>query len=536
MKACMEVLMTVFCKGHVVDPMQFLDYRTMLNFTRLAKFDLQSQQDLREVWSRYKQGEFDFNTCAGPIANLFRILQSINWQWISPWSLVDSSNKTWLLPLPLSDKPGFAHAIREALRQREIARASGPQRLGVRLQPRADMQGVETGVRFAETRKLSMYLSDYDKGLLIAIVSGSFSTMERDFRHKTRGVASPFCPFGACANQQVLETRRHRWWECPAWEHLRPPWFRALRPQLDEFPQCFVQCAIGCSGYNGPALDLVQKVFLDILLAVNRHQNSFGSASQEGNGDGPPQVPPPAPVVRRRLRGKQSVAQQPDALPLQHPPECVTMDADRLSCSRCGRNVQRYHATSVRQFWESRCYANRGNVHLRAVARSVAVWNKTRAEHQGVVDQLAGEHGHPLIWAGEKYSSIRCTTCEWRCPLFDMIRQKKQYKTLAPICTGNTRQALAHCDNLKKWVAAYNSRPRTRDQKMNMHTWEHHPFSVFCKSCGIYLHKVPRGDAPHNKDNCGGLPDPWKRVAADHLASGRNEAQVRNLLDGRCIT
>ena len=88
-----------------------------------------------------------------------------------------------------------------------------------------------------------------------------------------------------------------------------------------------------------------------------------------------------------------------------------------------------------------------------------------------MVDQLAGEHGHPLIWAGEKYSSIRCTTCEWRCPLFDMIRQKKQYKTLAPVCTGNTRQALAHCDNLKKWVAAYNSRPRTRDQKMNMFHW-----------------------------------------------------------------
>ena len=85
-----------------------------------------------------------------------------------------------------------------------------------------------------------------------------------------------------CANQQVLETRRRRWWECPAGEHLRPPWFRALRPQLDEFPQCFVQCAIGCSGYDGPALDLVQKVFLDIQLAVNRHQNSFGSASQEG--------------------------------------------------------------------------------------------------------------------------------------------------------------------------------------------------------------------------------------------------------------
>ena len=67
-----------------------------------------------------------------------------------------------------------------------------------------------------------------------------------------------------CVSQQVHETRRHRWWECPAWEHLRPPWFRALRAQLDEIPQCFVQCATGCSGYNGPALDLAQKVILDI--------------------------------------------------------------------------------------------------------------------------------------------------------------------------------------------------------------------------------------------------------------------------------
>ena len=182
MKACM-VLMTVFCKGHLVDPIQFLDYRAMLSFSRLARFDLQSQQDLRDVWSPYNQGEFDFNSCAGPTANLFRILQSLQWHWTSPWSMTDSSKKTWFFPLSLPDKPGFAHAIRESLRQREIARASGPQRLGVRLQPRADMLGVENGVQFEATRKLSRYLSDYDKGFLIAIGSGAFSTMERDFRH-----------------------------------------------------------------------------------------------------------------------------------------------------------------------------------------------------------------------------------------------------------------------------------------------------------------------------------------------------------------
>jgi hypothetical protein len=58
----------------------------------------------------------------------------------------------------------------------------------------------------------------------------------------------------------------------------------------------------------------------------------------------------------------------------------VTFDGDRLSCSRCGRNITRSHATSVRQFWEIRCYANLGGVHLRAVARSVALWNKVKAE------------------------------------------------------------------------------------------------------------------------------------------------------------
>ena len=53
-----------------------------------------------------------------------------------------------------------------------------------------------------------------------------------------------------------------------------------------------------------------------------------------------------------------------------------------------------------------------------------------------------------------------------------------------------------------------------------MHTWAVHPFSVFCLKCGIYLHKVPRGDAPHCKDNCCNLRDPWKRVYNDHLATG----------------
>ena len=76
LKACMEVLMTVFCKGHAVDPVQFLDYRTMISFARLAKLDRQSQQDLDSIWNRYQNGGWNPDVCYGPALNVWRILTS----------------------------------------------------------------------------------------------------------------------------------------------------------------------------------------------------------------------------------------------------------------------------------------------------------------------------------------------------------------------------------------------------------------------------------------------------------------------------
>eukprot|EP00435_Cladocopium_sp_Y103_P053727 s1703_g17.t1 len=375
LKACMEVLMTVFCKGHAVDPVQFLDYRTMMSFSRLAKLDRQSQHDLVFIWNFYHNNGWNSDLCYGPASNIHRILASLQWRWPSPFQLVDSSGRAWVLPLHKADKAAFGHKMREDLRQREIAKAIGNQRIGRRLVPRSDMQGVEQGVNFQQTRLLASYLSDYDRGVLQAIVSGAISTKERECRHRMGGVTSPLCPYGPrCADQNVAETRRHRWWECPAWEHLRPDWFRNLRTTLDAQPACFVQCGIAVTSYNGPSIDKVQRVFLDIQLAVN------AADSRSAPADPPPPPPPVAgPAPFRRIRGKQSVQHAPEPDPLRHPAECVVMEEDRLSCRRCGRNVMRSHATSVRQFWESRCYANLGGVHLRAVARSVALWNKARA-------------------------------------------------------------------------------------------------------------------------------------------------------------
>ena len=54
--ACMEVLMTICSKGHLVDPAQFLDYRALLSFTRLAKFDVASLADLSFIWQKFHSG------------------------------------------------------------------------------------------------------------------------------------------------------------------------------------------------------------------------------------------------------------------------------------------------------------------------------------------------------------------------------------------------------------------------------------------------------------------------------------------------
>eukprot|EP00438_Fugacium_kawagutii_P022288 Skav233968 [mRNA] locus=scaffold1008:488878:491145:- [translate_table: standard] len=423
-KACMEVLMTIFCKGHLVDPVQFLDYRSLLTVASLARLDQQSQQDLVFLWNQYQRGDLAPDQCLGPISLVRKILLSLHWRWSSPLQLIDSQGHDWTLPLNKVAKAQFGHQVREDLRQSELSKATTRNRFGGRgINARADMQGVELGVNFQQTRHLAGFLTDYECGVLQAIVSGGINTQERSFRHKSKGVSSPICPFHPqCGLNNLQETRRHRWWECPAWEHLRPSWFQDYRQHLDNEPACFVQCAIAVATYTGPAIDKVQRVYLDIQLAVNAATN----LNQPGEQLPPP--PPPAHTPFRRVRGKQTVQHGPQPDPLRHPPDCVVMEIDRLSCTRCGRNVQRSHATSVRQFWESRCYANLGGVHLRAVARSVALWNKVKEEHQSIVNQLSDEHGHPLQWGGEKYSSIRCTKCEWRAPLFDLTVRRSNTK------------------------------------------------------------------------------------------------------------
>ena len=130
-----------------------------------------------------------------------------------------------------------------------------------------------------------------------------------------------------------------------------------MRARLHNFPQYVIQCALAPLGYVGPGIDEVQRVFLEIELAIRQKMDIGGVpaknqwveaavAQQAG------EVPAP---LRYRPRGKQRAAAIPPPRPLlpsdDHPVDCVTYVPDKLSCSRCGRSVKRSHATNVRKFW-----------------------------------------------------------------------------------------------------------------------------------------------------------------------------------------
>ena len=402
---------------------------------------------------------------------------------------------------------------------------------------------MQDGVLYAENRKLSLVLPDFDKGVLLQIVSGGIRTRERMYRHGRRNLApDPFCDLQECSTAQLHETRKHRYWVCPRWEHLRPQWFRDMRENLGDYPECVIQCALAPIGYRGPPIDEVQRVFLDIELA-NRHMSDAAAGNDEAHGgDGEVQQPPPPPpphpegrpLTRRRLRGKQpqplAIAQ---AVRQSHPQDCVVSEGGRLFCRRCGRNVPRSHATSVKSFWEACCYDNKGQVHIRAIARAASIWQKEKAKQQKIVEQIAEEHGGPVVWAGLKYSPVRCLKCEWRHPLFALLLSRHRYdNNNTPACPGNVVEAKKQLERLKTWVQQYRDRPRNADQKLKMHDWCFHYYTVYCKNCFIYTSQPPKARKCHDHDNCTNLSQPWIRVFNDEVASGRTLEQRLATYDG----
>ncbi len=83
------------------------------------------------------------------------------------------------------------------------------------------------------------------------------------------------------------ETRLHRFWWCPHWEHLRSPEFRDIRDlYYNLLPACVTHCGIAPKGFDLFDVAILQEVFLRIELAEASRWETWG----EG-GPPPPEGP-----------------------------------------------------------------------------------------------------------------------------------------------------------------------------------------------------------------------------------------------------
>ena len=227
-------------------------------------------------------------------------------------------------------------------------------------------------------------------------------------------------------------------------------------------------------------------------------------------------------------------------LSLTHPRPVRT--ADRLTCTRCARttrvNAARPgNASNVSTFWRSRCFDNRGQASLRGLGRAAAVWAREKPKHQALVHRIGEEHGGEVIWSGEKYGPVRCRNCEWRQPLFMILRQNRNALKSAsslglPLCPGTTRASDADFDGLTRWLAAYKGRRRAHAQRQKMHEWQSHTYTIFCVQCNLYLHRAPYQNSAADRDNCLDFPDLWSRVMKAEVAANRTWQQRLAIYDG----
>ena len=111
---CREIVLTLFVKGHLVDPLQNASYQCLRQLRRMAEQRPETFAELERVWRCYANGD---EASDGPVATVHSVLQAMGWHWQTPnlfaregrlhLSLLDGPESWWL------------HEIRQGLRLAE---------------------------------------------------------------------------------------------------------------------------------------------------------------------------------------------------------------------------------------------------------------------------------------------------------------------------------------------------------------------------------------------------------------------------------
>ena len=178
-RTCAEVLFTLLCPGHRLDPQQACIYRRLTTWKKMVDRRADLLFVLIEMW-RPNFGR-TFEVC-GPMALIGRALASLGWQWLGPFLVANADGST--TDIRHVDREKWQHDIREAMRAKEWQHAEAR---------RSNLHGIGHGInRDASTAVLlGGRLGPKKDGMLRAIISDGVWTQERKFRASL--VDSPVC-------------------------------------------------------------------------------------------------------------------------------------------------------------------------------------------------------------------------------------------------------------------------------------------------------------------------------------------------------
>ena len=204
-----DMLLTLCHRGHRIDPSQLkLFYPLKLTRRQLLKHvDLRNQYV--HCWhvsaahrSNFKDGR---SNMVGPICNLQTICVALGWQWNSPFEFSFPLDDHHTLEFSILNIPEdyFLH-----LNKLLWTRASNA---------RKTLRGIQIGIDKATTIQLlrSSVISQYDKGIMRAILTDAITTQHHLYRMKQ--VEHPICQ--SCWNE--TESLEHLFWKCPRWADIR---------------------------------------------------------------------------------------------------------------------------------------------------------------------------------------------------------------------------------------------------------------------------------------------------------------------------
>jgi hypothetical protein len=286
-----EIIFSVLAKGHRICPALAVIHDSALWLAKAARQPGTLQDVLHAAWQvvHRRRRPMASNHIPGPFSRALATLQKIGWEMVEGWW-------RWRIPLPegrrlldlrTQDVPALKHAIREALRHRQLVALA---------QRRPDtFGGVELGVDMAATQawlKMKSHTQEA-RGVLRGLLTVGTWTASRIDKRDMRTEEGPNCPF---CNMLEIETEFHLLWRCPAWDAIRQPLREILESAMrkariqyspHDWPACFSRCALiplAWSGRGGPK-DATKEVGLrmhDMASAILLQRKAVEEASEQG--------------------------------------------------------------------------------------------------------------------------------------------------------------------------------------------------------------------------------------------------------------